>query len=74
MNAGSTVGMEDRLIFAMGGGGFTMEPNNPLLDDFVLVSNNVLKIDDSVISGNVGIGGVVPTRRRFGAYVLTGTH
>ena len=23
-------------IFAMGGGGFTMEPNNPLLDDFVL--------------------------------------
>ncbi len=28
--------MEERLIFAMGGGGFTMEPNNPLLDDFVL--------------------------------------
>jgi len=28
--------MEDRLIFAMGGGGFTMEPANPLLDDFVL--------------------------------------
>jgi dipeptidase E len=27
---------EDRLIFAMGGGGFTMEPDNPLLDDFVL--------------------------------------
>ena len=27
---------EDRLIFAMGGGGFTMEPSNPLLDDFVL--------------------------------------
>jgi dipeptidase E len=27
---------EDRLIFAMGGGGFTMEPGNPLLDDFVL--------------------------------------
>lgn len=26
----------DRLIFAMGGGGFTMEPTNPLLDDFVL--------------------------------------
>jgi dipeptidase E len=26
----------ERLIFAMGGGGFTMEPNNPLLDDFVL--------------------------------------
>jgi dipeptidase E len=25
-----------RLIFAMGGGGFTMEPTNPLLDDFVL--------------------------------------
>jgi dipeptidase E len=24
------------LIFAMGGGGFTMEPTNPLLDDFVL--------------------------------------
>jgi dipeptidase E len=28
--------MEDRQIFAMGGGGFTMEPSNPLLDDFVL--------------------------------------
>jgi len=27
---------DQRLIFAMGGGGFTMEPNNPLLDDFVL--------------------------------------
>jgi dipeptidase E len=30
------VDIEDRLIFAMGGGGFTMEPTNPLLDDFVL--------------------------------------
>lgn len=29
-------GAEDRVIFAMGGGGFTMEPANPLLDDFVL--------------------------------------
>jgi dipeptidase E len=28
--------LEERLIFAMGGGGFTMEPNNPLLDDYVL--------------------------------------
>jgi peptidase E len=28
--------LERRLIFAMGGGGFTMEPANPLLDDFVL--------------------------------------
>jgi peptidase E len=28
--------VEERLIFAMGGGGFTMEPANPLLDDFVL--------------------------------------
>ncbi len=26
----------ERVIFAMGGGGFTMEPSNPLLDDFVL--------------------------------------
>src|SRR5271167_4380506 len=25
-----------RQIFAMGGGGFTMDPANPLLDDFVL--------------------------------------
>jgi dipeptidase E len=25
-----------RVIFAMGGGGFTMEPDNPVLDDFVL--------------------------------------
>lgn len=33
----SAEGEEDRrLIFAMGGGGFTMEPSNPLLDDFVL--------------------------------------
>jgi dipeptidase E len=30
------VSPEQRLIFAMGGGGFTMEPSNPLLDDFVL--------------------------------------
>ena len=28
--------VDQRLIFAMGGGGFTMEPANPLLDDFVL--------------------------------------
>jgi dipeptidase E len=31
-----SVPLEERSIFAMGGGGFTMEPNNPLLDDFVL--------------------------------------
>jgi dipeptidase E len=30
------VPLEERMIFAMGGGGFTMEPSNPLLDDFVL--------------------------------------
>jgi peptidase E len=30
------IALKDRQIFAMGGGGFTMEPNNPLLDDFVL--------------------------------------
>jgi dipeptidase E len=29
-------GIDERLIFAMGGGGFTMEPTNPLLDDFAL--------------------------------------
>jgi dipeptidase E len=28
--------LERRRVFAMGGGGFAMEPNNPLLDDFVL--------------------------------------
>jgi peptidase E len=28
--------LRDRRIFAMGGGGFTMEPTNPLLDDYVL--------------------------------------
>jgi len=33
---GEEVAIEDRQIFAMGGGGFTMEPSNPLLDDFVL--------------------------------------
>ncbi len=32
----AAVDVEERRIFAMGGGGFTMEPNNPLLDDFVL--------------------------------------
>jgi dipeptidase E len=31
-----TAPIEERQIFAMGGGGFTMEPTNPLLDDFVL--------------------------------------
>jgi dipeptidase E len=31
-----TANHERRAIFAMGGGGFTMEPANPLLDDFVL--------------------------------------
>jgi peptidase E len=30
------VPLDQRVIFAMGGGGFTMEPSNPLLDDFVL--------------------------------------
>jgi peptidase E len=29
-------GVSEPLIFAMGGGGFTMEPSNPLLDDYVL--------------------------------------
>jgi dipeptidase E len=28
--------VSERTIFAMGGGGFTMEPDNPVLDDFVL--------------------------------------
>lgn len=32
----SDVPLQRRRIFAMGGGGFTMEPGNPLLDDFVL--------------------------------------
>jgi len=36
MSERAVVALEERLIFAMGGGGFTMEPNNPLLDDFVL--------------------------------------
>jgi dipeptidase E len=30
------VPLQERSIFAMGGGGFTMEPANPLLDDYVL--------------------------------------
>jgi peptidase E len=30
------VPLAERAIFAMGGGGFTMEPTNPLLDDYVL--------------------------------------
>ena len=36
MSERAVVDPQERLIFAMGGGGFTMEPNNPLLDDFVL--------------------------------------
>jgi peptidase E len=36
MSARAVVPTETRQIFAMGGGGFTMEPSNPLLDDFVL--------------------------------------
>ena len=36
MSPAAAVDVEERRIFAMGGGGFTMEPNNPLLDDFVL--------------------------------------
>jgi peptidase E len=32
----AAVPIERRAIFAMGGGGFTMEPDNPLLDEFVL--------------------------------------
>lgn len=36
MSPRPTVPPEWRLIFGMGGGGFTMEPANPLLDDFVL--------------------------------------
>ena len=36
MDAPAAVPPEDRTIFAMGGGGFTMEPANPLLDDYVL--------------------------------------
>ncbi|HXQ01040.1 MAG TPA: peptidase E, partial [Solirubrobacteraceae bacterium] len=36
MSAPPSPGAERRAIFAMGGGGFTMEPTNPLLDDFVL--------------------------------------
>ena len=36
MSAETIVPLEERTIFAMGGGGFTMEPANPLLDDYVL--------------------------------------
>jgi dipeptidase E len=36
MSSRPVVDIQDRQIFAMGGGGFTMEPANPLLDDFVL--------------------------------------
>ncbi len=36
MSSPTPVPNEERVILAMGGGGFTMEPANPLLDDFVL--------------------------------------
>jgi peptidase E len=32
----TATGSDERLLLALGGGGFTMEPNNPLLDDYVL--------------------------------------
>jgi dipeptidase E len=34
--ATAEIALAQRTIFAMGGGGFTMEPANPLLDDYVL--------------------------------------
>ena len=43
MSARAPVAIDERLIFAMGGGGFTMEPNNPLLDDFVLSLTGALE-------------------------------
>jgi dipeptidase E len=36
MSAPTDSTADERTIFAMGGGGFTMEPSNPLLDDYVL--------------------------------------
>jgi dipeptidase E len=36
VSTAASADVDERLIFAMGGGGFTMEPNNPLLDDLVL--------------------------------------
>jgi dipeptidase E len=36
MSAAMPIPAAERRIFAMGGGGFTMEPTNPLLDDYVL--------------------------------------
>jgi dipeptidase E len=36
MSGRPQVPLARRQVFAMGGGGFTMEPGNPLLDDFVL--------------------------------------
>lgn len=36
MTTHPVVAAEQRTVLAMGGGGFTMEPANPLLDDFVL--------------------------------------
>jgi peptidase E len=36
MSGRTVADIEDRVVFAMGGGGFAMEPTNPLLDDFVL--------------------------------------
>jgi len=43
LSARAPVAIDERLIFAMGGGGFTMEPNNPLLDDFVLSLTGALE-------------------------------
>jgi dipeptidase E len=36
MSGLTVAALENRQVFAMGGGGFAMEPTNPLLDDFVL--------------------------------------
>ena len=48
------VPLEQRQIFAMGGGGFTMEPTNPLLDDFVLSLTAAKEPRDAVPADRLG--------------------
>jgi len=42
--------MPERQIVALGGGGFSMEPDNPLLDDYILRTRSTISSPDSLAS------------------------
>lgn len=65
-----------RTIFAMGGGGFTMEPDNPLLDDFVLSLSPVREPRVLFLPTAAGdtTGLINAFHARFGDRACTPTH